>query len=112
MSQFTDAEQAFIDATVPVMVAGEKQRLAFLEFEAAAINAQQVAESLGDDAVDVEYVHGLTIAAAESAGFGPDSDVQRALNQGLVEYQEMQRMIERAQAESLTDRANASGLII
>lgn len=110
MSQFTDAEQAFIDATVPVLEAGEEQRIAYEKFEAATLHAQQVGdEQLEGRAADVEYVHSLMLAAAEQAGFGEDSIVQQALRDGLNDYRQLVAMIDAA-ANSSSDLAFESQL--
>lgn len=109
---FTDAEQAFIDATVPVLQAGERQRLAFVEFEEASLAAELVGEEqLGDKGKDVEYVHGLMLAAAEQAGFGEDSDVVAALNAGLEGYRQIVALMDGAAAEAIENSA-APGVIV
>jgi hypothetical protein len=112
MSQFTDAEQAFIDATIPVLKAGEDQRLAYIRFEEGSRAAELVGEEqLGDQGKDVEYVHTLMMAAAEQSGFGPESDVVAALNAGLEGYRQIVALMDEAAAEAI-DQSAAPGVIV
>lgn len=94
MSEFTDAEQAFIDATVPVLKIGEEMRALSEAYEVATDVAGKTGEEqLGERATDIAYIHKLMLAAAEQAGFDADSPCQEALRRGYEEYVSMLEMV-------------------
>lgn len=104
---FTDAEQAFIDASVPVLHTGERERIAHEEFELASEVAQQAQHELGERAVDVEYIHSLLIAAAEQAGYEADSEVVAGINDARDDILAYRRLVERVGLENLQAQAQA-----
>ncbi|MGZ6570496.1 MAG: hypothetical protein ACXVHB_05795 [Solirubrobacteraceae bacterium] len=111
MTQFTEAEEAFIEASVPVLQAGEREREAHVEFELVSDRAAKVGEEqLGEKSKDVAYMHGLLLAAAERAGYGPDSTVVEAINAAYEDILQYLRLLEQLAEES--QRVEARGLVL
>ena len=85
---YSDAEQAFIDASVPVHQAADDVRLAIEKHSELTNTAFSIGlEQLGQEKMqDAEYVHDLLVAAAFKAGFDEKSFVVQGLHNTLQEY--------------------------
>ena len=113
---FNTAEEAFINAAQPVILAGEAQREAYevllvaaQEFQRVEAIAEEVGLGLGEEGQDVEYVHGLMLEAATRAGFDADSRVVEGLNAGLQEYHDHMAAVDEAAARN---NAEAAGIVL
>ena len=84
---YTDAEKAFIKASMPVHVAADDVRRAIERHTRLTNEAFQLGiDQLGDKMEDAEYVHDLLVRAAKDAGFAEDSFVVQGLHNTLQEY--------------------------
>ena len=92
---YTDAEERFIEATIPVLRAGERVLRETDRLEAATEASGKAAVALGTACEDPDYSLGLMLEAATRAGFADDSDVVKDIHASFDEMKRYMALMEK-----------------